>query len=79
MGNKPYIVPYKNDKKASFAGIPYTIIATNKATSAVNRLALNPFIFFMINAQKINMIGAAATKAERPMLCIGSMICVQFK
>lgn len=52
--------------------------AISNAINIANKLALYPFIFLMINAQKIKMIGSTATNADKTMLLKGSMTCVQF-
>jgi hypothetical protein len=73
MGNNPYSTPWNVDKRASFKGIPYITIANKIATRTVNKLAKYPFIFFIINAQKINNTGIAATIADKVRLFNGSI------
>jgi hypothetical protein len=58
--------------------MPYMIVATATETRKVNKLALYPFIFFRIRAQKINRIGNDASNADNARLDNGSMTCVQF-
>jgi hypothetical protein len=78
IGKNPYIAPYKADKSAVPNGMPYAKIETASATMAVSKLALYPFIFFIINAQKMNRMGNDATSADIIRFPNGSVSCVYF-
>src|SRR5678810_872034 len=65
IGNKPYNAPFAVERRASFTGIPYTKMAMTIAIAIAIKLALYPFIFFMINAQKIKSIGTIAINADK--------------
>src|SRR5438094_820316 len=54
------------------------MMAISKAITTANKLAWYPFIFLIIKAQKIKMIGMTATNADIAMLLKGSITCVQF-
>ena len=47
------------------------------AMAVASKLALYPFVFFTINAQKMTSTGITATSADREILLNGSMTCFQ--
>lgn len=78
MGNRPYKIPCPVDKIASDGGILYKMIASKTAIQVAIMLAQCPFIFFMINAQKIKAMGKRAAMAEKKIFPSGSIGCVHF-
>lgn len=67
IGKRPYKTPFAVDKKASFTGIPYITTAITIAIAVASKLAVYPFIFLMISAQKIKRTGIIATRADKPI------------
>jgi len=77
IGKKPYNAPCTPDHNDNPTGIRYKRTATSRAMIMVSRLAIYPFIFFIINAQKMNIIGIKAANADRAMLLKGLTSWVQ--
>jgi hypothetical protein len=77
IGNNPYRAPCAVDNKAKFKGMPYTTRAIRIAITVANIIALWPFIFFIISAQNIKIMGTIATRADKAILLSGLTTCVQ--